>query len=112
MVTLLGVEGDLVTGEEKAAPLVRGDEEPAGDRSSGASRSRDALVVKEANELRSLALERLEVLVVRFRRNCGAEAGMGFGSKWSRAEHDTGVDDDGCAECLYRCNDSSVAGLC
>lgn len=38
-------------------------------------RSREALLAKEATELRSLLLERLVVLVVRLRRNCGADGG-------------------------------------
>lgn len=77
--TLFEADGDLGTGEEVAAPLVNGDEDPYRERSSEVSRSRDALEANEVIELRSLLLARLELLVVRLRRYCDADGAMGLG---------------------------------
>lgn len=69
METLVETVGDdLCTGEEEA--IVE-------DRSSEWSRSRDALLAREATELRSRLLE-----VVRLRRNSGGAMKRGYDAMW------------------------------
>ena len=77
--TLVERAGDLGIGEE---------DEPRKDRSSELSRSREALLVRETNELRNLlGLDRLLVLVVRLRRNSGEGGAMGFGYRKAPKEN-------------------------